>query len=101
MAPARKARAEAAEAADGEISFEVALERLEAVVKSLEGGELKLETALEQFEQGVRLMRRCGDQLDRAERRIGELVEEAGGLAERGFELGVEGVSVDADEEEA
>lgn len=101
MAPARKSRAEAADPADGEISFEAALENLEAVVKSLEGGDLKLETALEQFEQGVRLMRRCSDQLDRAERRIGELVEEAGGLAERAFDLGIEGAPLDADEEEA
>ena len=101
MAPARKTRAGAAKPADGEISFEVALERLESVVKNLEGGELELEKALEQFEEGVGLMRRCSDQLDQAERRIGELVEGPGGLGERAFELGAAGADAELDEEEA
>ena len=101
MAPARKSRAGAAEPADGEISFEVALERLEAVVTGLEGGELELEKALEQFEEGVRLMRRCSDQLEQAERRIGELVDGPGGLAERAFALGADGEEADLDGGEA
>lgn len=87
MAPSSKAEAEAANSADGEVPFEVALERLEAVVQSLEGGEIELEVALARFEEGVRLVGSCTKQLETAERRIEALVEEAGGLVARPFDL--------------
>ncbi len=90
MAPRDKAEAEASKPADGEIPFEAALERLEAVVASLESGEIELETALARFEEGVALVRRCGQQLKVAERRIETLVEEADGLVVGSFELGDE-----------
>ena len=90
MAPPGKAKAKAAAPADAEIPFEAALERLEAVVKSLETGDIELETALARFEEGVRLMRSCTDRLETAERRIEVLVEEADGLAARSFDAGDE-----------
>ena len=51
-------------------SFEVALERLEAIVRVLEEGQQGLDEALARYEEGVRLLRRCHDLLRRAERRI-------------------------------
>jgi len=64
-----------AEAPDG-ITFEEALQRLEAIVDRLEEGDLELEAALTAFEEGVNLARRCAGQLEDAERRIEVLVRE-------------------------
>ena len=61
---------------DEEPRFEEALERLEEIVSRLEGGGLELEAALVAFEQGVALTRRCAGQLEDAERRIEQLVQE-------------------------
>ena len=57
-------------AAPAELSFEAAIERLEAIVSRLEGGELDLEEALSAFEEGVGLTRHCQARLESAERRI-------------------------------
>lgn len=52
------------------ISFERALEELEAVVADLEGGELGLEDALEAYQRGVERLKLCQGKLEAAERRI-------------------------------
>lgn len=52
------------------LSFEQALQRLQAIVQELEQGELGLDKALERYEEGVRLLRRCHDALEKAERKI-------------------------------
>jgi len=65
------------------LSFEDALDRLEAIVDRLERGELALEDALATFEEGVGLSRRLGEQLGGAERRVEELLREGAGLATR------------------
>ncbi len=62
-----------------ELNFEDALGRLESIVDELEGGELALESALKLFEEGVELGRRCGSQLEQAEKKISLLVEKADG----------------------
>ena len=74
-----------------EPTFEQALERLEEIVNRLEGGDLELEAALEAFEQGVALTRRCAGQLDDAERRIEQLVQEGEKWLVRPFEETEEG----------
>lgn len=51
-------------------TFEQALQRLQAVVRTLEDGEVGLNQALEEYEQGVRLLKHCLQLLSRAERRI-------------------------------
>jgi exodeoxyribonuclease VII small subunit len=84
MAPDADRSAEAAE--DVELSFEAALERLEAIIDQLEGGDLPLEEALASFERGVRLSRRLGEQLAGAERRIEVLMREGGHLVKRSLE---------------
>ena len=58
------------------MTFEEALQRLEAIVDRLEEGDLELEAALAAFEEGVKLTRRCAGQLEDAERRIEVLVRE-------------------------
>lgn len=66
--------------------FEESLERLEALVGELESGELELEAALRAFEEGVRLSRRCNEQLSDAERRIEVLVAQSGGTVRETFD---------------
>ena len=51
------------------LSFEQALERLEALVAELEKGQLTLERSLEAFEEGVRLSRVLTARLEQAEKR--------------------------------
>ncbi len=69
---------------DGEdVDFEGALSRLEDLVGELERGELSLENSLRRFEEGVRLVRRCSEQLKSAELRIRQLEEGTDGVSER------------------
>jgi len=79
------------------LSFEQALERLEAAVERLETGELDLDDALATFEEGVKLSRHCAATLQAAERKV-ELLSRDGG------DLKIEPFAVDeaafGDEEE-
>ena len=70
----------------GEVRFEEAIERLEAIIDRIERGEVGLEESLTEYERGVGLIRRCREILDKAEQRIAELsVEDGPG---RGDEVG-------------
>jgi exodeoxyribonuclease VII small subunit len=73
-------------------AFEEALERLEAIVKSLEDGDLPLEDSLRLFEEGVSLTRLCAAKLEEAQSRIDVLTRgEQGDLKLRPFETRDEG----------
>ena len=79
----------ASPASDSEnLPFEASLEKLEKIVDRLEAGEVELEEALAAFEEGVRLARRCSEQLERAERRVEILVQEGREVVARPFEDG-------------
>jgi exodeoxyribonuclease VII small subunit len=60
-------------------SFEEALQRLEAVLDSLEHGEMNLEEAVKAFEEGVKLVRFCHGKLDEVERRVELLLKDEAG----------------------
>lgn len=60
-------------------TFEKALNRLEAIVDELEEGKLALEASITRFEEGVTLTRFLEGELARAQKRVEELVESAGG----------------------
>ena len=83
--PAAGRSTEAAAAApptgpDGQpLTFEKALDRLEAIVGELEDGALSLEDSIARFEEGVALSRFLEGELGRAEKRVQELVEASGG----------------------
>jgi len=66
-------RVVSSETSSEQLSFEGALQRLEAIVQQLEGGQLPLADALAQYEMGVRHLKACYQLLEQAERRI-ELV---------------------------
>lgn len=70
-------------APDEQLSFEQILERLEAVVGTLEQGDTPLEQALSTFERGVVLARLGTRRLDEAERRIELLLSDEQGLRTR------------------
>ena len=59
-----------------DLTFEEALQRLEALVASLEEEAPGLEDALNAYEEGVRLARHCLQRLDTAELRVQELALE-------------------------
>ena len=56
------------------VSFEKAIQRLGEIVESLEEGEQPLEESLALFEEGMTLARSSQEILNRAERRIEELL---------------------------
>ena len=68
------------------------------VVDKLEDGELPLEQALTEFERGVALSRRCGEELDAADRRIEILIEQSGGHEAQAFDLDEAGEDHSPDE---
>lgn len=55
------------------LSFEQAIDRLEATIDAIESGEVGLEDAISRYEQGQQLVKRCRAILDKAEQRIAEL----------------------------
>jgi len=69
------------DAAGKPYTFEKALARLEAIVDELEDGKLALEASIARFEEGVTLTRFLESELGRAQKRVEELVESAGGPA--------------------
>jgi exodeoxyribonuclease VII small subunit len=56
------------------VSFETSLARLTEIVEQLERGDLPLEDSLRLFEEGVRLSRASQERLDRAQRKVEELL---------------------------
>ncbi len=59
-------------------TFEEALAQLEEVVARLEDETVGLEEAIKLFEKGVKLARRCRTQLAAVERRVEQLLAQAG-----------------------
>ena len=59
-----------------DLTFEQALQRLEALVETLEDDTAGLEDALRAYEEGVLLARYCLERLDTAELRVQELALE-------------------------
>lgn len=53
-----------------ELDFEAGLKRLERIVAALEQGNASLRESMALFEEGAALVRRCNEQLDRAEQQV-------------------------------
>lgn len=53
-----------------EMSFEVALAKLEVLVNELEAGKIGLDEAVARFEEGMKLLNFCQQKLMQAEQRI-------------------------------
>lgn len=61
--------------------FEIALNRLEEIVETLERGDLSLDESLSLFEEGMRMSKICSEKLNAARERLLKLVKtESGGF---------------------
>lgn len=58
----------------GGLSFEAALERLEAIVQRLESGEVNLEESIRIYEEGVKIKAFCEKKLAEAQDRVDKIV---------------------------
>lgn len=65
------------------MTFEQAMERLEAIVNELESGKCTLDRSLELFEEGTKLTAFCSAQLQGAEQKIIKLTAAGGELTDR------------------
>ena len=63
--------------------FEDAMQRLEAIVQTLEQGELPLEDSLKAFEEGMKLAKFCSEKLEEAEKKVSLLVQDSDGKYSR------------------
>jgi exodeoxyribonuclease VII small subunit len=59
--------------------FEEALQKLEAIVETMEAGDLPLETLISRYEEGTRLAKICQEKLAEAELKIQQLEKNAAG----------------------
>ncbi len=76
--------------APADLTYEQALQELEAVVRQLEAGDRSLEDALGLFERGQQMAARCSELLGAAELKLKLLTGEGGG-AVRAVDLEEEG----------
>ncbi|MHC4947825.1 MAG: exodeoxyribonuclease VII small subunit [Planctomycetota bacterium] len=60
-------------AAPAKLTYEQAIEELEAINRRIEEGEIGLEESLAEFKRGMALARRCREILDTAEQEIEEI----------------------------
>jgi exodeoxyribonuclease VII small subunit len=61
---------------DEHATFEAAYAELEQVVARLQDGGLTLEESMDLFERGMLLARRCSEQLEQAELKVRELLDD-------------------------
>jgi len=54
----------------GELNFEKAMSRLEAIVEQMESGKLPLEDLIVRYEEGMNLVKVCQERLTSAEQKI-------------------------------
>ena len=59
-----------------ELSFEESLEKLEGIVKEMEGGDLTLKDLMSHYSEGVGLAKNCMSALERSEQTMELLVKE-------------------------
>ncbi len=65
------------------LTFEDALDELEAIASKLESGELTLEQSIQYYERGVHLAQFCRQKLEEAERKIEVLQRQPDGSVQK------------------
>lgn len=70
MAKDRDQKGDGREPEGQKLTFEQALEKLEAIVAAIEGGQVSLEESIERYAEGIELIKQCRAILDRAEKKI-------------------------------
>lgn len=70
------------------LSFEEAIQELEKTVNELEAPTLTLDESVKKFEKGMELSKHCNELLEKAEKSITILLEQANGeMKEENFEV--------------
>jgi exodeoxyribonuclease VII small subunit len=69
-----------------ELTFEEAINRLDEIVKLLDGGRVPLDESLKLFEEGARLAEICNSRLNSAEMKIVQLTNTPDGVNEQSFD---------------
>jgi len=62
--------------ANKKIDFESSLKKLESIVAKLEDGNINLEDSVKSFEAGINLVKECQKQLEEAELKVKELLDD-------------------------
>ena len=85
---AEKAKGEqpGAEAPGPAISFEKAMQRLEAIVGDMESGALSIEDMIARFEEGQNLIKLCTRKLNEVEKKVEKLVKKGDAIETEPFE---------------
>ncbi|AQS53299.1 Exodeoxyribonuclease 7 small subunit [Jeotgalibaca dankookensis] len=63
-----------------DLTFDEAMNKLEAIVTKLESGDVPLEDALEQFQEGMALSKYCQDTLNNAEKTLTKMISPDGSV---------------------
>lgn len=63
-----------------ELTFEEAMEKLEAVVTKLETGDVPLEKAISYYQEGMELSKICSDKLNQVNEKMVQIMNEQGEL---------------------
>lgn len=66
--------------------FEVAMKRIDEIVRLLEQGDAPLDQSLALFEEGTGLIKKCSGALDKAEQKVNLLVKTPEGPMEQPFD---------------
>ena len=53
-----------------QLDFEASLQRLEEIVRALDGGTAGLDDSLKLYEEGIKLVRTCTETLEKAEQKV-------------------------------
>lgn len=61
-----------------ELSFEQAMDQLEALVEKLETGEVPLEKAIQYYQEGMKLSKICNEKLGNVEKQMQQIMNEHG-----------------------
>ena len=71
------------------MEFEKNIKELEDIVEKLGSGELSLQESLKYFEKGIRLSRKCSEQLNKSEEKVQQLIDftPEGEVRTKDFEL--------------
>ncbi len=70
-----------------EMSFEESMERLEGLIRKLEGGSLDLDESLSIYAEAVELRERCRKILNESERKVQVLMNTSDGLIKDEFKV--------------
>lgn len=60
--------------------FEELMEELENIVRELENGDVDLETSIDKYTKAMKLVKICGDKLNKASESVNKILKENGEL---------------------